>query len=84
MSAVFSLLLVIGLVEVALLATRYKHSRLLRLSLFATMFAASGVRSLQNYLDGKPLGLIDGFAMSFFGIAAVMELLPLLRERAKR
>lgn len=84
MSAVFSLLLLVGLAEAVLLATRYKHSRALRLCLFATMFVASGVRSLQNYLEGKTLGLIDGFAMSFFGIAALMELIPLLRGRAKR
>jgi uncharacterized membrane protein (UPF0182 family) len=79
-----SILLGLGIAQFILLVTRYQQSRPLRLGLFLTMFAASAWKSVQNYLNGRPLGLFDGFAMSFFGIAAGMELVALLRQRSRR
>lgn len=84
MDAVALMLLGLAIVQFILLRTKYPQSRPLRLGLFITMFAVAGWRALQSLKSGASLGLWDGFTMSFFGIATVMELVAILRERFRQ
>lgn len=84
MEAVGFVLLVLGFIQLVLILAKYRDSRPLRLGLYSTMFAASGWRALLSHLRGQPFGLLDGFTLTFFAIAAVMEASAVLRQRSKR
>lgn len=76
------LILLIGLLILAL--TKYRQNRMVRLAVYVTMLASTAYRAIKNRALGVPLGLFDGFAMSFFGIAAVTEVIALVREKGSR
>lgn len=70
----------VALVLLILMMTKYKGNRSVRLALFLTLVASSVWRSLQNYLQGIPIGILDALVFTFFALAAASEIVGMLKK----
>lgn len=63
---------------------KFKGNRLLSLLFYASLFASGLSRALICLLEGQSVRFVDIGVMIVFGVAAIGELLLLLRERREQ